>query len=260
MENTYNNLKNGLKKYFADNGFSQSVIALSGGIDSAVVVAIAAAALGKENVRVLLLPSRFSSTGSVDDSVEMAKRLGLRYDIISIEPAFESALGSLEGVFKGTESGLAEENMQSRLRMMFTMAVANKFGALMLNTSNRTEIMVGYGTLYGDTCGAISVIGSLYKDEVYALARYINETEGDVIPNEIIEKVPSAELREGQKDSDSLPEYDVLDAVLRLMVDNNMSVDEIVDKGYDRGDVERIERLNSASAFKRSQFPPVLAR
>lgn len=258
MKTIYENLKQGLRSYFETHGFTQAVVALSGGIDSAVVVAIAVEALGRENVRVLLLPSRFSSQGSVDDSVEMAKRLQIRCDLISIEPIFETALKGLKDVFAETQSGLAEENMQSRIRMMLTMAVANKFGALMLNTSNRSEIMVGYGTLYGDTCGAVSVIGGLYKDEVYALARWINEVAGDVIPTEIIEKVPSAELREGQKDSDSLPEYEMLDPILRLMVDCSQSVEQIVAKGYDRTLVERVEKLWKGSEFKRKQFPPVL--
>lgn len=260
MKLVYENLRDGLKNYFVKHGFKEAVIALSGGIDSAVVVAVAVAALGKENVRVLLLPSRFSSLGSVDHSVEMAKRVGVRCDLISIEPIFEAALDSLKGVFEGTQSGLAEENMQSRIRMLLTMSVANKFDSLMLNTSNRTESLVGYGTLYGDTCGAVSVIGSLYKDEVYALARHINEEHGEIIPVEIIDKVPSAELREDQKDSDSLPDYSVLDDILRMMVDCGETAETIIERGFDRDDVERVERLWRGSAFKRAQFPPILAK
>lgn len=258
MNTTYENLKQGLRKYFETHGFTQAVVALSGGIDSAVVVAIAVEALGRDNVRVLLLPSQFSSKGSVNDSLKMAEKLQIKCDLISIEPIFETALNGLKDVFADTKLGLAEENMQSRIRMMITMAVANKFGALMLNTSNRSEIMIGYGTLYGDTCGAVSVIGGLYKDDVYALARWINKVDGDVIPTQIIDKVPSAELREGQKDSDSLPEYEVLDPILRLMVDCGQSVEQIVDKGYQRTVVERVAKLWRGSEFKRKQFPPVL--
>lgn len=258
MEKIYDKLKSGLQDYFVSHRFSQAVIALSGGIDSAVVVAIAVSALGRDNVRVLLLPSRFSSQGSVDDSVEMAKRCGIKYDTISVEPIFEAALQGLEPIFSGTKVCLAEQNLQSRIRMLLTMGVANKTGALMLNTSNKSEIMVGYGTLYGDTCGAVSVIGNLYKDQVYALARCINEVDGNVIPVEIIEKAPSAELRDGQLDSDSLPEYAVLDAILRLIVDRGVCRDEVVKCGFGEEVVDRVIALNRGSAFKRAQFPPIL--
>lgn len=247
-----------LREFFDASGTPRAVIALSGGIDSAVVVALAVKALGAQNVRVVMLPSRYSSVHSVSDSVEMVERCGISGEIVSIEGIFGEALRAVEPLFDLSNCGVTTENMQSRIRCMITMALSNATGALMLNTSNRSEILVGYGTLYGDTGGAVGVIADLYKDEVYALARYINEVQGDVIPINIIEKAPSAELRDNQKDSDSLPEYDVLDEVLRLLVDHRQSVEQIISSGFDRATVERIERLHRLSEFKRKQLPPVL--
>lgn len=247
-----------LRNFFAACGASRAVVALSGGIDSAVVVALAVEALGTENVRVVMLPSRYSSVHSVEDSVDMAERCSIKSDIVSIEGIFAESLRAVEPLFDLGNCGVATENMQSRIRCMLTMALSNATGALMLNTSNRTEILVGYGTLYGDTGGAVGVIADLYKDEVYALARYINVVQGDVIPLNIIDKVPSAELRDNQKDSDSLPEYDVLDPILRLYVDECKPIGEIVGQGFDRATVERVAKLNRSSAFKRLQLPPSL--
>lgn len=247
-----------LREFFDASGTQRAVVALSGGIDSAVVVALAVEALGAQNVRVVMLPSRYSSVHSVSDSVDMVERCGIKSDIVSIEGVFDEALRAVEPLFDLSNCGVTTENMQSRIRCMITMALSNATGALMLNTSNRSEILVGYGTLYGDTGGAVGVIADLYKDEVYALARYINKVQSDVIPLNIIEKAPSAELRDNQKDSDSLPEYDVLDAVLRLMVDQGQSVEQITALGFDRSTIERIERLHRSSAFKRKQLPPAL--
>lgn len=254
----YDSLVSQLRHYFGEHGFSQAIVALSGGIDSAVVVALAVRALGAENVRVVMLPSRYSSPHSVDDSVDMATRCGIRGDIVEIEPIFQAALSQLEKPLEGIVSGLAHENLQSRIRMLLTMAISNATGALMLNTSNKSEIMVGYGTLYGDTSGAVGVIADLYKRDVYALSRYINEVQGEVIPRNIIDKAPSAELRPDQFDSDSLPPYEVLDAVLFELVDRGLAVDDVVAKGFDRVVVERIYGLWVGSAFKRAQLPPPL--
>ncbi len=258
MKEIHNILVNGIKDYFNKSGFTNTVIALSGGIDSAVVVALAVEALGKENVRVLLLPSQYSSGHSVEDSLEMVKRCGIEHNILEIESLYNTTIETLSPIFEGTPSGLAEENIQARLRMVLTMAVCNKQNALMLNTSNRSEIMVGYGTLYGDTSGAISVIGSLYKTEVYELANYINKHHGNLIPQNIIDKAPSAELRPDQKDSDSLPDYTTLDRILVKLVDNGMTKAEIISSGEEQAMVERIEKLWRMSSHKRCQLPPVI--
>ncbi len=247
-----------LGEFFAGCGCKKAVVALSGGIDSAVVVPLAVAALGRENVRVVMLPTRYSSTGSVNDSQYMVEKLGIKGDIVSIDSIFGAALEAIEPLEGMDNKGLAAENMQARIRCMVTMAISNATGALMLNTSNRSEILVGYGTLYGDTSGAVSVIGSLYKEEVYALARYINEVQGGVIPENILTKAPSAELSEGQKDSDSLPEYHVLDPILRLMADDKLSIEEIVAKGYDKATVEKVFALSARNSFKLKQLPPLL--
>lgn len=247
-----------LKEFFAKSGAKKAVIALSGGIDSAVVTPLAVAALGAENVRVVLLPTRYSSAHSVADSLKMVENLGIKGDTVSIDDIFGAALTAIEPLEGLENRGLAAENMQARIRCMVTMAISNATGALMLNTSNRSEILVGYGTLYGDTSGAVSVIGDLYKEEVYSLARYINEVQGDVIPENILTKAPSAELRDGQKDSDSLPEYPILDPILRAMADDKLTTDEIVALGYDRPTVERVFALSKASAFKLLQLPPLL--
>ncbi len=247
-----------LKEFFASSGCSKAVVALSGGIDSAVVVPLAVAALGAENVRVVLLPTRYSSQHSIDDAQYIVDKLNIQSNVVSIDNIFAEALKAIEPLEGMTNKGLASENMQARIRCMVTMAISNATGALMLNTSNRSEILVGYGTLYGDTSGAVSVIGDLYKDEVYALARRINEVQGDVIPEHILTKAPSAELREGQKDSDSLPEYHVLDPILRLMADDKLSIEEIVAKGYDKATVEKVFALSARNSFKLKQLPPLL--
>ena len=246
-----------LRRFFADAGASDAVVALSGGIDSAVVVALAVEALGAEHVRVVLLPSPFSTDHSVDDSVEMAQRLGIRYDILHIGGLYDQAMGQLRGVLEGCDLELTSQNIQARLRCALTMGIANATGALMLNTSNRSEILVGYGTLYGDTSGAVGVIASLYKDEVYALARYINSIGGERIPVSIIDKEPSAELAHGQLDSHSLPPYEVLDPILRRLVDGGESVESVAED-FSMEAVRRVADLYRKSAFKRLQLPPVL--
>lgn len=256
-EQIYRELTGKLKKFFADAHADKAVIALSGGIDSAVVVALAVGALGAENVRVVLLPSPFSSDHSVEDSIDMALRCGVHYDTIHIGDMYELGLGKLREILPEADLGLASENIQSRLRCVLTMALSNATGALMLNTSNRSEILVGYGTLYGDTSGAVGVIASLYKGEVYDLARYINSVCGEIIPQNIIDKAPSAELREGQLDSHSLPDYPVLDSILHRLVDLGESPERI-SRDYPRQVVDRVVALYHGSAFKRKQLPPVL--
>ncbi len=247
-----------LREFFERCGMRRAVVAMSGGIDSAVVLALAVSALGRENIRVLMLPSRYSSDHSVQDSLDMIDRLHVKGEVVNIDRIFDESLRSMGEMSDLENEQLAADNIQARIRCMVTMALCNATGALMLNTSNRSEILVGYGTLYGDTSGAVAVIGDLYKDQVYALARYINAVQRDVIPNNIIRKAPSAELHPGQLDSDSLPDYKILDGVLRLLVDNRLSVEQIIARGYQRSDVETIVALRKSNSFKALQLPPVL--
>lgn len=259
---THQALVMGIKDYFFKNGFSQACVALSGGIDSAVVVALAVQALGSDRVRVIMLPSPYSSSHSVDDSVDMANRCGIRADKVLIGPILEQAEKAMATVLDGSVCGLAHENMQSRIRLMLTMTLSNQTGALMLNTSNKSEIAVGYGTLYGDTSGALGVIADLYKCEVYDLARHINATYRDIIPENIITKEPSAELRADQRDSDSLPPYPTLDKVLHMLIEQRMTVRQILLcdtlTAEQKAEVPRIARLLWRGDFKRQQLPPPL--
>ncbi|MCL4133003.1 UNVERIFIED_CONTAM: hypothetical protein GTU68_037330 [Idotea baltica] len=247
----------GVKDYFGKLGFKKCVLGLSGGIDSAVTTIIAARALGPENVRVLLMPSEFSSGHSVEDSIELSKNLGIEYDIINIKDIYDQYRTTLKPLFGDLPFNIAEENLQARARGMLLMAVSNKFGHIVLNTSNKSEAAVGYGTLYGDMCGGLSVIGDLYKMEVYALAHYMNK-DGEVLPDHIITKPPSAELRPNQKDSDSLPDYDILDQVLKLYIEDRKGPGEIIEMGFDAALVERILRLVNINEFKRYQTAPAL--
>ena len=247
----------GVKDYFGKLGFTQCVLGLSGGIDSAVTAVIAARALGPENTRVILMPSQYSSDHSIDDSLRLAKTLGLPHDIIKIEQLFHQYKMTLNPLFGDLPFNITEENIQARIRGMLLMAISNKFGNIVLNTSNKSEAAVGYGTLYGDMCGGLSVIGDVYKIEVYELARYINK-DSEVIPQHIITKPPSAELRPDQKDSDSLPDYDILDTILKLYIEGRKGPDEIIALGYDRDLVKRILRLVNINEFKRYQTSPAL--
>ena len=255
--NAFNAIKLGLRDFFDKNGFTKACLGMSGGIDSAVVLAMAAEVLDPKNIKVLMLPSRFSSEHSVDDSIEMAEKLGVDYEIISIEPAYDTVIKSLGPVFEGTRFNVAEENIQSRLRCVMLMALSNKHGYILLNTSNKSEAAVGYGTLYGDMSGALGPIGDMYKVEVYALARYINR-EREIIPENIILKAPSAELRPDQKDSDSLPPYDIMDAILTRFVEEGNTLEEIIDAGFDDSTVRRIVEMIKHAEFKRRQAPPPL--
>jgi len=247
----------GIKDYFGKIGFKTAVVGLSGGLDSAVTTVLAVEALGKENVRVLLMPSQFSSEHSVKDAVDLAKNLGIRYDIVPIKDIFESYLQELNPLFEGRKFDVTEENIQARIRGNLLMAISNKFGNILLNTSNKSEMSVGYGTLYGDLAGGISVIADVYKTEVYELAHFINRNK-EIIPVNTIQKPPSAELRPNQKDSDSLPEYEILDPILKHYIEGRKSPKEIIAMGYDETLVNRILKLVNRNEFKRYQTAPVL--
>lgn len=250
-------LVTGISDFFAKSGLKKAIVGLSGGIDSAVVLALAAEALGPENTLSLLMPSVWSSDHSVTDAVKMSETLGIPYHIISIEEARQAVDNTLQPFFAGREPDVTEENIQSRLRALLLMAFANKFGHVLLNTSNKSEAATGYGTLYGDMAGGLSVIGDLYKTEVYRLAGEINANR-EIIPHAIIVKPPSAELKPDQLDSDTLPPYHLLDPVLYSYIDLEKSADTIIGEGYDRELVEQVIRLVRTSEFKRKQTPPIL--
>ncbi len=247
----------GIRDYFNKMGFKKAILGLSGGIDSAVVLVLAARALGADNVWGVLLPSRYSSDHSVSDAVEISDNLGTRQSLVPIEEAFNAFEHTLQPIFAGTSFGLAEENMQARSRAVILMALSNKFGYILLNTSNKSEAAVGYGTLYGDMCGGLSVIGDVYKTDVYALARYINRS-GAIIPENIISKPPSAELRPDQKDSDSLPDYDILDQILYKYIEKFEGPDQIIADGFDATIVNKTLRMVNTNEYKRHQTPPIL--
>jgi NAD+ synthase (glutamine-hydrolysing) len=247
----------GIRDYFYKSGFRQAILGLSGGIDSAVVCALAAEALGAENVMAVLLPSRFSSDHSLKDAEDLVANLGCKSETIAIRDITESIETALHPQFQDLPFNIAEENIQSRSRAILLMAMCNKFGYILLNTSNKSEAAVGYGTLYGDMCGGISVIGDVYKTQVFQLARYINR-EREIIPENSIIKPPSAELRPGQKDSDSLPEYDILDRIIAEYVEHRCSSAEIIKMGYDEQTVRRTIRLINLAEHKRYQTPPIL--
>jgi len=242
IDRIYQALVLGIRDYFGKMGFTKAILGSSGGIDSAVTLAIACEALGKDNVRAILLPSPYSTEHSVDDAVALSKNLGNPYDIIRISNIYESFLSTLEPHFKGLPFSLAEENLQSRIRGNLLMALSNKFGYILLNTSNKSELSTGYGTLYGDMAGGLSVLGDVYKMQVYALARYINR-DREIIPANIIDKAPSAELRPNQKDSDSLPDYSILDRILYQYIERRQGPREIISQGFDTALVDRTLKL-----------------
>ena len=247
----------GIRDYFQKMGFKKAILGASGGIDSAVVQALAVEALGSENVRVLLMPSPFSSDHSVADAEQLSKNLGNQYDIVPIKGVYDAFNETLKPLFGDLPFNITEENLQARTRGVLLMAVSNKFGSILLNTSNKSELAVGYGTLYGDMAGGLSVLGDLYKMQVYALARYINRN-GEVIPQNIITKAPSAELRPNQKDSDSLPDYPVLDRILFQYIELTQGPKEIIAQGYDEALVARILKLVNTAEYKRAQFCPII--
>ncbi|WP_353548154.1 NAD+ synthase [Sediminibacterium sp. KACHI17] len=253
----YDALIMGIRDYFSKMGFSKAILGSSGGIDSAVTLAIACDALGKENVRAILMPSPYSTDHSVNDAVQLSKNLGNPYDIIRIDEVYQSFLQTLQPVFNDLPFSLAEENIQSRSRGNLLMAIANKFGYILLNTSNKSELATGYGTLYGDMAGGLGVLGDCYKLQVYALAQYINR-QREIIPANIITKAPSAELRPNQKDSDSLPDYTVLDQILYQYIEKRKGPAEIKTMGYDRALVDRTLKMVNNNEYKRNQFCPII--
>ena len=241
--------------YLHKCGFKSAVIGLSGGIDSAVTAAIAVEALGAKNVRGVAMPSQYSSQGSLDDAEALAKALGIQYDVVPIEPVFEQLKTQLTDIFAGCDEDTAEENMQARIRGNILMSMSNKFGSLLLTTGNKSELAVGYCTLYGDMCGGLAVISDLPKLRVYSLAKWINR-DREIIPDSTITKPPSAELRPDQVDQDSLPEYNVLDAILEAYVVDGQDAESIIASGHDADTVQRIIRLININEYKRRQAAP----
>ncbi len=247
----------GIRDYFAKLGFKKAILGLSGGIDSALVLALAAEALGKENVLSLLLPSGFSSDHSLDDAIKLSENLGTKYEKVPIESNFQAFLQTLKPFFKDLPFSVAEENLQARVRGVLLMAFSNKFGYILLNTTNKSEAAVGYGTLYGDMCGGLAVLGDVYKTQAFELARYINRN-GEVIPNNILTKAPSAELRPNQKDSDSLPEYEILDKILFQYIERRKGPKDLVAMGFEKPLVDQVLKMVNANEWKRFQAPPIL--
>jgi NAD+ synthase (glutamine-hydrolysing) len=250
-------LVTGIHDYFEKTRFSSCIVGLSGGIDSALCLCLAVEALGPKNARALLMPSRYSSEHSVNDAVALAKNLNVRHDIINIEKPFQAFEEDLAPLFSGREKDITEENIQARIRAVLLMALSNKFGCILLNTSNKSEAAVGYGTLYGDMAGGLSVIGDLYKTDIYKLANYINRN-AEIIPRNTINKKPSAELRPGQFDTDSLPDYKVMDSILYQYIELQKPADRISGEGIDNEIVHKVIRLINFNEYKRYQAPPVL--
>lgn len=257
IEKIHNALVLGIKDYFVKSGFSKATLGLSGGIDSAVVAVLAARSIGPENVRVLLMPSRFSSQHSVDDARTLAINLGIKFDIVAINEAVEAFEHGLAPIFEGLSEDITEENIQARARGIYIMAISNKYGHIVLNTTNKSECAVGYGTLYGDMNGGLAVLGDVYKKDVYGLANFINKDD-EIIPKNSITKPPSAELRPGQKDSDSLPEYDILDEILYHYIELNQSPTDIAQLGFDISLVNKVVRMVNMNEYKRFQAAPIL--
>jgi NAD+ synthase (glutamine-hydrolysing) len=253
----YKALVLGISDYFRKMGFKQAILGLSGGIDSALVYTLAVQALGKENVLGVLMPSPYSSDHSISDSLQLAANLGAKTEIIPIENVFSQFQSSLSKQFSGLPENLTEENLQARIRGVLLMAMSNKFGYILLNTSNKSEVAVGYGTLYGDMCGGLSVIGDVYKTQVYKLCKFINQYE-EIIPLNILTKEPSAELRPNQKDSDSLPDYDLLDKILHAYIEERKGPEELVHLGFEKPLVDRVLKLVNTNEYKRFQTPPIL--
>lgn len=264
LEADYQAMTLGLRDYCAKTGFKKVLLGLSGGIDSAIVATIAADALGAENVRCVMLPSEYTSQGSLQDAQELAEALGCRYDTVPISEGRSAITNTLQPLFEGLDADLTEENIQSRLRGLLLMALSNKFGEMLLTTGNKSEVAVGYATIYGDMAGGYNPIKDLYKTRVFEICRWRNANHrpwmkgpsGAVIPVSIIEKPPSAELRPDQKDSDSLPDYPILDAILEILVDQDGSLEDCIAAGFERDEAARVEHLLYISEYKRFQSAP----
>jgi NAD+ synthetase len=256
-EEVLNALIYGVREYSVKMNLPKVILGLSGGIDSALVAYIAAHALGKENVHVVLMPSKYSSAGSVDDSLNLIKNLGITYNNVPITPVFDSLLNTLNPVFGDLPEGLTEENIQARIRGLYLMAFSNKYGYLLLTTGNKSEMGVGYCTLYGDMCGGLAVIADVYKTDIYRIANYINR-ERKIIPQDIIDKAPSAELKHGQTDQDFLPPYAILDNILRMYLEENKEANEISEIMGESDLVNKVLRLVDRNEFKRKQAAPAL--
>ena len=257
IEKIHDALVLGIGDYFRKMGFSRATLGLSGGIDSAITVVLAVKALGAGNVRVLLLPSKYSSDHSIEDARQLAENLGIQYEIVKIQPAVDAFEAALSPIFAGTSPDVTEENIQARARGIYLMAISNKFGHILLNTTNKSESAVGYGTLYGDMNGGLAVLGDVYKTDIFKMARFINR-DREIIPENTIIKPPSAELRPDQKDTDSLPEYHDLDRMLFGYIEMNLSPKEIVDMGFDEKVVNRVIRMVNMNEYKRFQAAPIL--
>jgi NAD+ synthase len=264
LEKIYQAMMLGLKDYVNKNRFPGVILGLSGGIDSAITAAVAVDALGADKVRAVMMPSPYTSRDSLEDAEACAKLLGIAYEVVSIEPAMKAFGQMLEKSFAGRNSDTTEENIQSRARGLTLMAMSNKFGHMLVTTGNKSEMSVGYATLYGDMCGGYSVLKDIYKMQVFSLSRWRNQNhpldglgpKGMVMPERVITKPPSAELKPNQTDQDSLPPYDVLDGILECLVEGEMTVDEIAAKGYDRATIVRVWRMLDLAEYKRRQAPP----
>jgi NAD+ synthase len=254
-ETIYRAMVLGLQDFVRKNGFSGVVLGMSGGIDSALSAAVAADALGSANVRLIMMPSPYTSQESIEDAAECAKRLGIRLDTVPISPAMDAFHGMLDNEISGALKDVTAQNIQPRLRGAILMAVSNNEMLMLLTTGNKSEMSVGYATLYGDMCGGYSVLKDVYKTTVYKLARWRNQ-QAEVIPQRILTKAPTAELKFGQTDQDSLPPYEVLDAILHCLVEEQLSVDEAISKGHDPATVKRVAQMLYAAEYKRRQSPP----
>ena len=257
IEHVYEALLMGIRDYFTKMGFKKAILGSSGGIDSAVTLALACKALGSENVHAILMPSQYSTSHSVSDAELLSRNLQNKYDIIPIKNIYDSFLTELNPYFKDLPFNVTEENIQSRTRGNLLMALANKFSYILLNTSNKSELATGYGTLYGDMAGGLGVLGDCYKLQVYKLAEFINRHD-EIIPSNIITKAPSAELRPGQKDSDSLPDYSILDKILYQYIEQSKGPDEIKAQGFDHALVDRVLKMVNMNEYKRNQFCPII--
>lgn len=257
IELIYRALVTGIKNYFEKLGFKKAILGLSGGVDSALTAVLAADALGAENVWGLLMPSQYSTGHSVTDALDLAKNIGIKHDTIAIKNMYDQVVNELTPLFDNKPFDVTEENIQARLRGMTLMAMCNKHGYILLNTTNKSEAAVGYGTLYGDLCGGLAVLADVYKTEVYELVAYINR-EKEIIPQHIITKAPSAELHPGQKDQDTLPPYEILDKILYQYIELSQSPQDILDLGFDEFTVRRTLKMVNNNEWKRFQFPPVL--